>query len=118
MTIESRKSGTDHFDATYGAASHNLQDKMSFLLLSRSGAQVEGWDTAVHIGGLVTLLPIAAASADQEKLDSVNSTSAFASAAEQAFEAFSVDCDLEDAGALPALLLKAAELAHQLAGSM
>lgn len=118
MAIESRKSGTDHFDATYGAASHNLKDKISFLLQSRSGAQVQGWDTTVHVDGLVSLLPIAASCDEQAKLDLVDSISAFASAAEQAFEAFSVDCDLEDAGALPALLLKSAESARQLAGSM
>ncbi|QHF00458.1 hypothetical protein QO021_29970 (plasmid) [Pseudomonas amygdali pv. lachrymans] len=118
MTIESRKSGTDHFDATYGAAAHNLKDKMSFLLHSRSGVHVEGWDTAIHTGGLVALLPIAAPCNDQAKLDSVDPTSAFASAAEQAFEAFSADYELEDADALPALLLKSAESARQLAGSM
>lgn len=117
MTIESRESGTDHFHATYGAASHNLQDKMSFLLHSRTGVQVAGWDTAIHTGGLVTLLPIAATCDDQVRLNSVDSTCAFASAAEQAFEAFSADYDLEDAAALPALLLKAAESARQLAES-
>lgn len=118
MQIESRKSGTAHFVATYGAASHNLLDKMSFLLHSRSGAQVKAWDTAVHVNGLVTLLPIATSCDDQAKLDSADSTSAFASAAEQAFEAFSADCDLEDAGSLPTLLLKAAESARQLATSV
>lgn len=118
MTIESRIPGTAHFDATYGAAAHNLQDKMRFLLHSRSGAHVHGWDTAVHHDGLVTLLPIATSCGDQAKLDSVNSSSAFASAAEQAFEAFSADCDLEDADALPALLLKAAESARQMAGTV
>ncbi|WP_439126298.1 MAG: hypothetical protein ACNJA3_28430 (plasmid) [Pseudomonas rhizophila] len=118
MTIEFRKSGTDHFDATYGSASHNLKDKMSFLFNSRSGAQVQGWNTAIHLNGLVTLLPIAMSCDDQAKLDLVDSISAFASAAEQAFEAFSMDCDMEDAGALPALLLKSAETARQLAGSL
>lgn len=118
MTIESRKSGTDHFDATYEAASHSLKDKMSFLLHTRSGVQVQGWDTALHINGLVTLLPVAKSCDDQAKLDLVDSISAFASAAEQAFEAFSADCDLEDEDVLSAFLLKSAKSARKLAGSM
>ncbi|MBM5458803.1 hypothetical protein H8F21_14640 [Pseudomonas sp. P66] len=117
MTFSKHSAGTDHFNATYGAAAASILDHLNFLYRRRSCVEVFGWDTATHENGLVILLPTSSVEKDQAALNTVDPAGAFAVAAARTYEAFSAEYDMDDEeqAKLPNELLQAAQTAQLLA---